>query len=130
MKKTIVAILVVLLLCASVFALTACTVAREFKFESVSVKSGAVSVEYKAGEPIMGVVSYNEDAAVLNLNKDGTYVFTCTIPGAAVSETGTWTKKGKTITFDESYSGTLSGKTLTIEYGDGSNKMTFVMKRA
>ncbi len=130
MKKAIIVILAILLLCASFSLLTACTVAREYKFESVSVKSGAVSVEYKAGDPILGVVAYNEDAAVLNLNKDGTYVFTCSIPGAAVSETGTWTKKGKTITFDDSYSGTISGKTITIEYGDGSDKFTFVMKRA
>ena len=131
MKKATMITAIILLVAVAAFLLTACTIAREYKFESVSVKSGGLTMEYKAGDSILGLAKINEDAATLTLNPNGTYVFSCDIPGATFSKSGTWKKKGKTITFDDSYKGTISGKTITVEYTeDDGGKATFVMKRA
>ena len=125
MKKTIAIIAVIMLLSALALTFTACSPAGTYYFESMKYTSGGVSIEYKAGEQNAMGITIEATAATLVLNKDGTYVFESSIPGATFSEKGTWVKDGDKITFDDEFTATLSGKTLTADMGGA----TLVMKK-
>ena len=119
MKKVLAVIAVIVLISALALTLVACSPAGTYKFRSAKYEKFGVSVEYVAGEDA------EEDDVILTLNKDGTYEFTSKLPGMTVTEKGTWTKDGDKITFDEDFTATLDGKTLTGEY----KGFTLVMSR-
>ena len=125
MKKILAIIAIVVLISALALTFTACSPVGTYYFESIKVTSGGVTIEYKAGEQGAMGVTIEATAATLVLNEDGTYVFESTIPGATFSEKGKWTKDGDKITFDDEFSATLKGKTLTADM----NGAILVMKK-
>ena len=128
MKKVLAMVLVAVMVSALALTLVACSPAGTYKFDSVTMSYGAINYEYKAGEKVYGV-SIDEDAIILELNKDGTYVFTSTFPNWEVDETGTWEKDGKKIVFDDGeFEATIDGKTLTLEMDEGMH-MVIVLKK-
>ena len=128
MKKVLAMVLVAVMLSALALTLVACSPAGTYKFDSVTMSYGAINYEYKAGEKIQGV-SIDENAIILELNKDGTYVFTSTFPGYEIEEEGTWEKDGKKIVFDDGeFEATIDGKTLTLEMDEGMH-MVIVLKK-
>lgn len=130
MKKVISIMASIVLIALCVVALCGCSPAGEYKLESLKMSVGGVTVEYAVGEKILGV-AVKEDSVTLTLNADGTYEFKSGISAAYVSEKGTWTKKGSTITFDDSFTATVKGKTLTVDYSEeGTGSIVYVMKRA
>lgn len=124
MKKIIAIIATIVLISALALTLVACSPAGEYKFESMKITAGAVSTEIVAGEKYLGV-TVERDAITLTINRDGTYVLESTFPGFRMSKSGNWTKDGDKITFDDLFTATKKGKTLTAEY-DGA---VFVVKK-
>ena len=124
MKKIIAIIAIVALVSALALTLVACGPSGEYKFESMKFTVGAVSTEIVAGEKYMGV-TIEKEAVILTIKRDGTYEIKSTIPGATLSESGTWTKDGDEITFDGLFTATKKGRKLTAEY----NGATFVLKK-
>ena len=124
MKKIIAIIAIVALVSALALTLVACGPSGEYKFESLEIKVGAVSTKITAGESYMGV-TVEKDSITMKINRDGTYELKSTIPGWSISESGKWTKDGDRIAFDDLFTATVKGKTLTAEY----NGATFVMKK-
>ena len=126
MKKVISVVLVLALLSVCVVALVACSPAGDYKFESCKGKIFGVTIEYVAGED-----NVTKDAVTLTINRDGTYSFTSNLEYAKVTQSGKWEKKGNTITFDDEYTATVKGKTLTLSSGDeeSNNYLVFVLKR-
>lgn len=128
MKKVLAMVLLAVMVSALALTLVACSPAGTYKFDSVTMSYGAINYEYKAGEKVYGV-SIDENAIILELNKDGTYVFTSTFPNWEVDETGTWEKDGKKIVFDDGeFEATIDGKTLTLEMDEGMH-MVIVLKK-
>ena len=126
MKKVISVVLVLALLSVCVVALTACSPAGDYKFDSCKGKLAGFTVEDVAGED-----NVTKDAVTLTINKDGTYSFTSNLALVKVSQSGKWEKKGNTITFDDQYTATVKGKTLTLSSGDedSSNYLVFTLTR-
>lgn len=129
MKKVLAMVLLAVMVSALALTLVACSPVGTYKFDSVTMSYGAINYEYKAGEKVYGV-SIDEDAIILELNKDGTYVFTSTFPNWEVDETGTWEKDGKKIVFDDGeFEATIDGKTLTLEMDEDGMHMVIVLKK-
>lgn len=111
-----VAAVTVIIMC---IALSACSASIEgtYKFSSMSYSSEGVQLDVKAGEQFMGLITFTEDAFVLEINSDGTISFTTSMMGEESVEAGTWEKKdGKyylTIGGEEQEV-TLKGKKLTM----------------
>ena len=129
MKKVLAMVLLAVMVSALALTLVACSPAGTYKFDSVTMSYGAINYEYKAGEKVYGV-SIDENAIILELNKDGAYVFTSNFPNWEVDETGTWEKDGKKIIFDEGiYEANIDGKTLTLEMDEEGMHMVIVLKK-
>jgi len=108
MKKTILIISVLLLIALCGATLFACNpAAGEYTFTSMSAGSITISAS-------------NVENASLVLNKDKTYSFTFKGAGVSISESGSYTKDGDTITFlygDSSTTATYEKGTITWDYG-------------
>ena len=113
MKRILAVIVIALIVTALALTFVACSPAGTYQFASMKYTSGGVSIEYVAGEKSALGITVEPTAATLELNKDGTYSFESTLPGFTFSEKGTWTKDGDTITFDDDFTATIDGKTLT-----------------
>ena len=111
-----------------VFLCSGCNVNKiegVYKFKSMTYNEGGVSVEIKAGEKIMGMVTLSEDYITLSINKDGTATMKNDDEEILI---GTWTKvdnKQIALTFeDEIKTCSCDGKTITIEE-TGEGKIVF-----
>ena len=120
MKKFKIALAVLLTLVIGLVCLTACgSVTGTYKFSSMKMESGGVSVEIKAGEEYMGV-TISEDAVTLELKSDGTFIVSGSMLGETLSQEGTWEQDEEdssklTLTVDGvSQTATLDGGTLTM----------------
>ena len=114
MKKKLMWLMALAVMVVSVFALVACgsSKAGTYKFYSLKVEQGGVSVELKAGEKFMGFMTLSEDVMVVELKEDGTVTVSSSMGGSAEVETGTWKE-------NEEDSGkidiTIGGETETFE---------------
>lgn len=124
MKRILAVALIAIVVTALALTFVACSPAGTYQFASMKYTSGGVSVEYKAGEKSALGITVEATAATLELKKDGTYTFESTLPGLTLSEEGTWTKEGDTITFDDDFTATIDGKTLTAVYAGITVVMT------
>jgi len=118
MKKIIAGILSAAAIVALCVCMTACSsgIVGTYKFRSMSMKQGGVSVDIKAGESYMGV-TVTEDAYKLTVKDDNTFELKINM-GTEITQNGTWEQKdGKYyfITNGESEEVTLSGNTLVLE---------------
>lgn len=87
-----------------------------YKFSSMSMNQGGLSVEVKAGEEFMGV-KITEEAYSLTVNEDNTWTMKVNV-GEEFTQSGTWEEKDGKYLFSaegESMEVTLSGNTLTFE---------------
>lgn len=87
-----------------------------YKFSSMSMNQGGLSVEVKAGEEFMGV-TITEEAYSLTVNEDNTWTMKVNV-GEEFTQSGTWEEKDGKYVFSaegESMEVTLSGNTLTFE---------------
>lgn len=117
MKKAIVGMLTAALTIALCVIMTACStgIVGEWKFESMHMSEGGVSVDIKAGEQFMGV-TINEDAFILTIKEDNTLEFKVNM-GEEATVTGTWEEK------DGKYYLTIEGETQEATINGG--KLTF-----
>ena len=89
MKKVILVLLVAALTGICVFTFFGCNFAAgEYTFKSASVGAVTYSPENISSENVG-----------LTLNRDGTYTFKFNYSFISLSESGTWSKNGSTITF-------------------------------
>ncbi len=87
-----------------------------YKFSSMSMNQGGLSVEVKAGEEFMGV-TITEEAYSLTVNEDNTWTMKVNV-GEEFTQSGTWEEKDGKYLFSaegKSMEVTLSGNTLTFE---------------
>lgn len=127
MKKIIAGILSAAAIVALCVCMTACSsgIVGTYKFRSMSMKQGGVSVEIKAGESYMGV-TVTEDAYQLTVKDDNTFELKMNM-GTETTQNGTWEQKDGKYYFTangESVEITLNGNTLIFEQ-EGS-KFTFI----
>lgn len=87
-----------------------------YKFSSMSMNQGGLSVEVKAGEEFMGV-TITEEAYSLTVNEDNTWTMKVNV-GEEFTQSGTWEEKDGKYLFSaegKNMEVTLSGNTLTFE---------------
>ena len=87
-----------------------------YKFSSMSMNQGGLSLEVKAGEEFMGV-TITEEAYSLTVNEDNTWTMKVNV-GEEFTQSGTWEGKDGKYLFSaegKSMEVTLSGNTLTFE---------------
>ncbi len=121
MRKTRKLFLTLLSVCCLCFCLlfSACGTTGTYKFEKMTYVENGMTIEIKAGEPVMGMLTLEEDFFVLTLNKDGTATMSTQANGAAESETGAWQEISKDKILLTFYSETMEiskdGSTLILE---------------
>lgn len=85
----------------------------------MSYTENGMSIELEVGEKFMGMLTLNEDFAVLTLNADGTAVMTINSGSENESSMGTWAKaESKTIALkfdDETTTCSCDGKKIEFE---------------
>ena len=90
-----------------------------YKFKYMSYTENGMSIELEVGEKFMGMLTLNEDFAVLTLNADGTAVMTINSGSENESSMGTWAKaESKTIALkfdDETTTCSCDGKKIEFE---------------
>ncbi len=87
-----------------------------YKFSSMSMNQGGLSLQVKAGEEFMGV-TITEEAYSLTVNEDNTWTMKVNV-GEEFTQSGTWEEKDGKYLFSaegKSMEVTLSGNTLTFE---------------
>lgn len=87
-----------------------------YKFSSMSMNQGGLSLEVKAGEEFMGV-TITEEAYSLTVNEDNTWTMKVNV-GEEFTQSGTWEEKDGKYLFSaegKNMEVTLSGNTLTFE---------------
>ena len=124
MKKVISAIVTAFTVLTMCICLAACAKSVEgtYKFSSMSMQNGSVSVEIKAGESYMGI-TVDSDAYVLTMKNDNTWTMEVKL-GSSMTQSGTWEEKDGKYLLSVTSEGaaesdvieaTLSGSTLTFE---------------
>ena len=113
MKKAVAAVVTALLTIMLCVCMTACStgIVGTYKFESMSMVSGGLSVEIKAGQEYNGV-KVSEDAYKLAVKGDNTFVLSINM-GTEASVEGTWEEK------DGKYNFTAEGEEMEVTL-DGS----------
>ena len=113
MKKAVAAVVTALLTIMLCVCMTACStgIVGTYKFESMSMVSGGLSVEIKAGQEYMGV-TVSEDAYKLEVKGDNTFVLSINM-GTEANVEGTWEEK------DGKYYFTAEGEEIEVTL-DGS----------
>lgn len=91
MKKVIAGILTLAAVAALCAVMAACSAsfAGVYKFSSMSMNEGGVSVNIEAGKEWNGV-TFNEDAFILTVNEDYTWTMQSKLFGSQESVKGTW----------------------------------------
>ena len=134
LRTLTIALCVALVACACCM-MTACTkpnFAGTYKFESMHMVSGGMTLDYAVGQEITPGVAITEDFMVLELREDGTAALISQLANTNVE--GTWTAKdNKTITltfYEDSQDCACDGTTLTMaEDEDGvTSSITFKKK--
>lgn len=118
MKKVVKGLLAAVVFLTLCICMAACSkgITGTYKFSSMSMNQGGLSVEVKAGEAFMGF-TITEDAYTLTVNEDNTWTMTVNM-GTATTQNGTWEEKDGKYMFTvdgESIEVTLDGNTLTFE---------------
>lgn len=126
MKKAITAVATIVAVMAMSAVMAACSVSFEgtYKFSSMSMSGGGLSMSYEVGQELDGV-AITEDFYVLTVNGDGTFTMVCEMMEENMS--GTWEASGSTITLTadgESVQGSLKGGTLTVSQSEEGYAMT------
>ncbi len=125
MKKVIAGMfmsVVVVMLC---MFMTACstTFSGTYKFQSMSMNSGGVNINYEVGKEYMGV-TFSEDVMTLTVNDDNTWTMSTQMMGSNATSKGTWEEK------DGKYYLTVDGETESMEVTVDGNKITFEQEGA
>lgn len=117
MKKAIFGVLSSALVIAICVLMTACStsIVGVWKFDSMHMEAGAMTVDIKAGESYQGV-TIGEDAFVLTINSDNTLEFKTNM-GTEQTTKGTWEEK------DGKYYLTIEGESQEVKIEGG--KLTF-----
>lgn len=120
MKKVFAGILTGVVTVALCIFMAACSssFSGTYKFYSMSMDAGGVSINYEVGKEYMGV-TFNEDAFTLTVNEDNTWTMSTKMMGANETVSGTWEEK------DGKYYLTADGETDTIEVTVDGKKITF-----
>ena len=86
--------LFICLLSIFAFAFAGCgnIVEGTYKFKYLSYTEKGVTIELEVGEDFMGILTLNEDFAVLTLNANGTAVMIIKADGEEEPSMGTWAK--------------------------------------
>lgn len=133
MKKFTAILAIVLVVTAFAFTLTACTsVEGTYYFDQMSYTEGGVSVEIKAGEKFMGMVTLDKSAFVLTLEKGGKATMKTALMGEALTQNGTWEKKNDKYVLkfdDEEQEFTVKGNDLTLTTSELAENATLVLKK-
>lgn len=114
--------------------MTACkpNFAGTYKFESMHMNQGGLSLDYAVGQELAPGVSITEDFMVLELREDGTAALSSQMAGTNIE--GTWTAKDNktiTLTFEgESEDCACDGSTLTMAQDEdgATGSITFKKK--
>ena len=88
-----------------------------YKFASMSMTGTGMSMEYVAGQSVMGV-TITEDAYVLEIKEDGTFTMDVNMMGETSSVSGTWKEESGAITMTSEGEGnkaTLDGGKLIMQ---------------
>ena len=114
-KKALITLLSAMVLCVTFLFATACgKVEGTYKFSKLSYTSNGLSVEYKVGDTLLGIIPLDEEFFQITFNEDGTVSILSKDDGV---QTGTWEKDGNKVLITGYLGGTieaeLSGKTLT-----------------
>lgn len=120
MKKVIAGItagVATLLLCIFMAACSS-SFTGTYKFYSMSMNMGGVSVNYEVGKEYMGM-TISEDAYKLTINDDNTWTMEMSMMGTETTTKGTWEEK------DGKYYLSAEGESVTIEATLDGNKLTF-----
>ncbi len=132
MKKIATAIVAALaaVVLAVAFAACAGNYAGTYKFSSMNMDMGGVTVELKANEAFMGV-TITEDAYVLEVKDDNTWTLSVNFMGETAVESGTWRDDGGLILVasdGSEQSVDVNGNNLVMSYSDSdmSASITFV----
>ncbi len=125
MKKVIAGILMSVATVALCMFMAACAASfgGTYKFYSMSMNSGGVSINYEVGKEYMGV-TFTEDIFTLTVNDDNTWTMTTKLTGSNVTVNGTWEEK------DGKYYLTADGEKDEIEVTVDGNKITFEQEGA
>ncbi len=120
MKKVIAGILTCSLTVALCIFMAACSASFNgtYKFYSMSMNTGGVSINYEVGKEYMGV-TISEDAFTLTVNDDNTWSMSMKMMGANENAKGTWEEK------DGKYYLTTEGETQAMEVTVDGKKITF-----
>ena len=131
MKRLIAIVLLVLIVLGSLIVYHGFNPKGEYKFESMTVKKGAMSMEYKAGDPILGNITINEDVVKLTVNGDHTFTLTSSLTDLG-SASGTWERDWFTVIFNGDFSAKIEWKSLRIVFGDeeSSEYTVLVLKKS
>lgn len=120
MKKVIAGItagVATLLLCVFMAA-CASSFTGTYKFYSMNMEMGGMSVNYEVGKEYMGV-TISEDAFKLTINEDNTWTMETSMAGNENTTKGTWEEK------DGKYYLTAEGEDDVIEATLDGNKISF-----
>lgn len=125
MKKVIAGILTGAVTIALCIFMAACSTSFSgtYKFYSMSMNSGGVSIKYEAGKEYNGV-TFNEDMFTLTVNDDNTWSMSTQMIGANETTEGTWEEK------DGKYYLTAEGETEAIEVTIDGKKIIFMQEGA
>ena len=118
MKKAVKGLLAAIVFLTLCLCMAACStgITGTYKFSSMSMQQGGMSVEVKAGEAFMGV-TITEDAYTLTVNEDNTWTMKVNM-GEEMTESGTCEEKDGKYLFTndgETMEVSLDGSTLTFE---------------
>lgn len=132
-KKIAVAIVAAFAAALLAVAFAACTAsyAGTYKFSSMSVDMGGVSVEYVAGEKFLGV-AITEDAFVLEIKDDNTWTMTANFLGETEITEGTWRSDGGLVLVAESDSEIVvrvDGNTLVMTQTEDGTTASITFKK-
>lgn len=129
MKKITMWLLSLVVAVAGLCAFVACgnkDITGTYKFQSLKMTEGGMTIELKVGEKFMGLVELTEDYAVFEIKEDGT--FSVSVMEQA-STSGTWEEKDGGYVFTSNgdpISAKLDGSTLIFSEGG----VEFTLKKA
>ncbi len=120
MKKVFAGILMSVVTVAFCIFMAACSssFSGTYKFNSMSMDAGGVSINYEVGKEYNGV-TFNEDMITLTVNDDNTWSMSTQMMGANETTEGTWEEK------DGKYYLTAEGESEAIEVTVVGKKITF-----
>lgn len=136
MKKTVKVIFVVIATLVLCVIMAACNAQTKFvgtyKFQAMSMQQGATTITIKVNEPVLGLMTYSEDAIVLTVTDDGNFELKMDIYGINDSQKGTWrVEEGNLVLTidDEDVIATLAGGVLSFTETEAGATMKMELKK-